>query len=107
MRDLNQDVVLFNSSFESATISCTFSRLIVGSDPAPQDRNLNNDYFILYGFRAADNPADDIMSFPAHAVPIDNTLMISTEMINPVNGSNQPFNGVTITVSCWQLHTVK
>lgn len=87
--------MLFNSSFVNSTISCTFSRLITGSDPAPQDRNLNNDYFILYGYREAANPANDIMRFTQHDV----TPVSSPMMINPVNGNNQPFNGVTIPVS--------
>ena len=99
IRDDTQDVVLFNSSFVSGTISCTFSRLIIGSDPAPQDRNLNNDYFILYGYRGAANSANDIMRFTIH----DITPVSSPMMINPVNGNNQPFNGVTIPVSYYRI----
>ena len=66
----------------------------MGSDPPPQDRNLNNNYFILYGYRGADNPPNDIMRFPVHDI-----TPVSSPMINPVNGNNQPFNGVTIPVS--------
>jgi hypothetical protein len=94
-RDPTQDIVLFNSSFVNSTISCTFSRLITGSDPAPQDRNLNNDYFILYGYRGGDNLDNDTLRFPIHDV----TPVSSSVMFNPVNGNNQPFNGVTIPVS--------
>jgi hypothetical protein len=95
IRDDTQDIVLFNSSFVNSTISCTFSRLITGSDPAPQDRNLNNDYFILYGYRGMDN--NDIMRFPTHSTIV--TPVSSSVMFNPVNDNNQPFNGVTIPVS--------
>ena len=100
IRDDTQDIVLFSSSFINSTISCMFSRLITGSDPAPQDCNLNNNYFILYGYRGADNPANDIMRFPVYDV----TPVSSSVMINPVNGNNQPFNGVTIPVSYYNLH---
>ena len=92
IRDDTQDIVLFNSSFVNSAISCTFSRLITGSDPAPQDRNLNNDYFIIYGYREGNN--NDITRFPVHDV----TPVSSPVMFNPVNGNNQPFNGVTIPV---------
>ena len=95
IRDGTQDVTLFNSSFVNGIISCTFSRLVTGSDPAPQDRDLDNNYFILYGYRGADNPSNDIMRFPIH----DITPVASPMMINPTNGNNQPFNGVAIPVS--------
>lgn len=95
IRDTTQDVILFNSSFVNETISCTFSRLITGNDPAPQDRDLDNDYFILYGYRGADNPANEIMRFVVHDV----TPSFSSMMINPVNDTNQPFSGVTVPVS--------
>ena len=96
IRDDTQDIVLFSSSFVNSAISCTFSRLITGSDPPPQDRNLDNNYFILYGYRGADIPGNNTMSFPVHDV----TSVSSPVMINPVNGNDQPLiNGVTIPVS--------
>jgi hypothetical protein len=103
IRDDTQDIVLFNSTFINSRISCTFSRLISGSDPAPQDRNLDNDYFILYGYRGGDNPANDIMRLPIHDV----TPVSSSVMFNPVNGNNQPFNNVTIPVSCYACRYAK
>ena len=59
------------------------------------DRALNIDSFILYGYRAFPNPSSNIMSFPVHDV----TPTSSAMMINPSNGNNQPFNGVTVPVS--------
>ena len=99
IRDTTQDVVLFNSSFENGIISCTFAKPINGSDPATQDRSLAIDSFIIYGYRGIANPADDIMRFPVHDV-----TPVSSPLLNPLTGNNQPFFGVTVPVSYYMYN---
>lgn len=55
----------------------------MGGDPTPQDRTLNSPYFIIYGYRGSDNPANDTMRFPSHVVPGNGVPTSSAEMLNP------------------------
>ena len=90
--------VVMSKTFTQLLDMYRFVRPIMPNDKNLQvDRALNIDSFILYGYITFRNPSSNIMSFPVHDV----TPTPSTVMINPSINNNQPFNGITVPVSCW------
>ncbi|XP_019851673.1 PREDICTED: uncharacterized protein LOC100636115 isoform X9 [Amphimedon queenslandica] len=86
MLDATQDGLCVQStSFINGRITCSFSRLINGTDIS-QDYDLDNLFYLLYGRRAADQGLRTSLGY--HSASGGMTPSISPILYNPVNDSN-------------------
>ncbi|XP_019851666.1 PREDICTED: uncharacterized protein LOC100636115 isoform X3 [Amphimedon queenslandica] len=86
MLDATQDGLCVQStSFTNGRITCSFSRLINGTDIS-QDYDLDNLFYLLYGRRAADQGLRTSLGY--HSASGGMTPSISPILYNPVNDSN-------------------
>lgn len=81
--DNTQDVVRHSFTSENGRITCVFSRKVVGTDDSVQDRDLNDDYFFLFG-DGADGGGRG--SFPNHLTRIP---QISDGRFNPFSDEGE------------------